>query len=76
MGADFLCEVLMPRSSRSFSFQPDGRNDFPVLGFPQDAVVKAAVRDAQIDIQAVNSKGDTVYTRVLAVRLPARRPLE
>ena len=66
----------MPRSSRSFFLQSAGRNDFPVLGFPQDAVVKAAVRDAQIDIQVINSKGDTVYTRVLAARLPARRSIE
>jgi hypothetical protein len=99
MGADFLCEVLMPRSSRRlwgpilnesgidavlaghyhrlFRVEPAaGRNDFSVLGFPQEAVVKAAVRDAQIDIQVVNSKGDTVYSRVLAARLPARRSLE
>jgi len=69
--------VLAGHYHRLFRVEPAvGRNDFPVLGFPQDAVVKAAVRDAQIDIQVVNSKGDTVYSRVLAVRLPARRPLE
>jgi hypothetical protein len=50
-----------------------GTNDFPNLGIPRDAVIKAAVKDAQINIQVVNSKGDTVYSPFFAARTRARR---
>jgi hypothetical protein len=58
---------------RLFPLRPAAdRDDFPVFRFPRDAVLKAAVKGSPIDIQVVNSKGDTIYSRVLAMRPPAR----
>jgi hypothetical protein len=39
--------------------------DFLVPAFRQDAIVKAGVSETRIELQAINSKGDTVYERIL-----------
>ena len=66
--------VLAGHYHRLFQAEPAaGRNDYPVLAFPQDGVVKASVSESGIDLQAINSKGDTVYTRVIPARPSVRR---
>ena len=54
---------------RLFKFPPEeGKNAFPILGAPQDALVRADVTAASIDLKVIDIKGNTLDTLTVLPR--------
>jgi hypothetical protein len=72
MGRDFRREVPMPRLVHFSPFgdghgaEENSRFWGTALDGSGVGVVKASVSESRIELQAVNSKGDAVYERILA----------
>jgi predicted phosphodiesterase len=62
-GADL---VLSGHYHRFFKIEPEaGKNDFPVIGAPPEAFVRADVTAASIDLKIIDIKGNTLDSRTI-----------